>query len=80
MAVLAHMDSIREVSSRIVYLAPLLIVGWIFWKVVEKISFKQKYCFPNLVPGLPIIGNLHQLPTDAACLHFQKLAQKYGDM
>lgn len=80
MAFITHISSVQSVWDRVVFLGPLFLIVWIFWIFVENLKFKAKYRFPNVVPGLPILGNVHQLPTDAACLHFEKLAEKYGEM
>jgi hypothetical protein len=67
--------------DRLMYLTlVLLLVGWIVWKVVGNLKFNAKYRLPNVVPGLPLIGNVHQLPREAACLHFEKLAKQYGEV
>ena len=41
---------------------------------------KANYRLPNLVPGLPIFGNIFQIPREDPYLHMEKLSQHYGDM
>ncbi|KAF5981717.1 cytochrome p450 [Fusarium bulbicola] len=68
--------SIRSVAT----VGVLVILSWLLWRIIEEKRFERRYRLPNLVPGLPLIGNSHQIPPDNALLHFQKLAKKYGEM
>jgi hypothetical protein len=64
-----------------IYLGPLLVLRtWAVWKIIAHIQFNRKYRLPNIVPGLPLLGNIHQLPSKDACLHFEQLAKRYGEM
>ncbi|KAE9574997.1 hypothetical protein CGMCC3_g8928 [Colletotrichum fructicola] len=58
----------------------ILLLAWLVGKFVKVIQFKKRYRLPNPVPGLPIIGNAHQIPRDLPYLFFQDLAKKYGEM
>ncbi|ETS85971.1 hypothetical protein PFICI_03996 [Pestalotiopsis fici W106-1] len=58
----------------------LLLFIWIAWKVTERVRSAKKYNLPNLIPGLPLVGNAHQIPASNACLHFQDLAKRHGEM
>ncbi|KAF4808755.1 Cytochrome P450 monooxygenase patH [Colletotrichum siamense] len=58
----------------------ILLLAWLVRKFVKVIQFKKRYRLPNPVPGLPLIGNAHQIPRDLPYLFFQDLAKKYGEM
>lgn len=66
--------------ASIVGVAVICIISWFIWKLVEEKRFERRYRLPNLVPGLPLIGNGHQIPPGGTVLHFQKLAKQYGEM
>lgn len=59
-----------------------LLLLWLLTHMVKSYRFHQKYKFPNLVPGLPVLGNLLDVPKDIAGrrLYLHKLAQKYGEV
>lgn len=81
MAIISRLDCLQLVSSRPVALvAVLFVTSYIAWSVFSICREKNKYKLPNLVPGLPIIGNVHQLPSHDLCLHVEQLAKTYGDM
>lgn len=63
-------------------LASTLLLLWLLVHLVNSFRFHKKYNFPNLVPGVPILGNLLDIPKDIAArrLYLHKLAQKYGEM
>uniref|UniRef100_A0A8H7KFH9 Cytochrome P450 n=1 Tax=Bionectria ochroleuca TaxID=29856 RepID=A0A8H7KFH9_BIOOC len=72
-----------EKHSQVSLLAGALVLLWIIYQAYLFISFRQKYSFPNLVPGgLPFFGNMFQIPTDTAerRLYFHSLAKKYGEI
>lgn len=72
-----------EKHSQVSLFAGALVLLWILYQAYLFISFRQKYSFPNLVPGgLPFFGNMFQIPTDTAerRLYFHGLAKKYGEM
>ncbi|KAK1846901.1 cytochrome p450 [Colletotrichum chrysophilum] len=58
----------------------ILLLAWLVRKFVKVIQFKKRYRLPNPVPGLPLLGNAHQIPRDLPYLFFQDLATKYGEM
>ena len=60
--------------------ALLLLGALLAWRVFENMRFKTKYRLPNVVPGLPFLGNIHQIPSEGSCLYFEELAKKYGEM
>lgn len=64
-----------------VYLATLIVFFVLcVIQIKQHVSFGRKYRFPNLVKGLPIIGNTLQMPPNGQGPHLQKLAEKYGEM
>lgn len=62
--------------------ASTLLLLWLLAHLVNSFRFHKKYNFPNLVPGVPVLGNLLDIPKDIAGrrLYLHKLAQKYGEM
>lgn len=62
--------------------ASALFLLWLLVYLVKSLSFHKKYNFPNLVPGVPVLGNLLDIPKDIAArrIYLHKLAQKYGEM
>lgn len=62
--------------------ASSLLLLWLLAHLVNSFRFHKKYNFPNLVPGLPVLGNLLDIPKDIAArrIYLHKLAQKYGEM
>ncbi|KAF0320397.1 cytochrome P450 [Colletotrichum asianum] len=58
----------------------ILLLAWLVRKLVKVMQFKKRYRLPNPVPGLPLIGNAHQIPRDLPYLFFQDLAKKHGEM
>lgn len=58
----------------------LLIVGYVAFLMLEDFLHTKKYRYPNLVPGLPIVGNMLQMPATDHGPYLQKLAEKYGEM
>jgi len=79
---ISSLSSFQLLPGNFIAVATLLsLAGFIAWTIFDSIRAKKKYNYPNLVPGLPIIGNTHQLPPHDLCLHVEKLARKYnGDM
>jgi hypothetical protein len=59
-----------------------LLLLWLLYRTILFFRFHHKYNFPNLVPGVPLFGNMLQIPTDTAerRLYLHKLAKKYGEM
>ncbi|THV45592.1 hypothetical protein BGAL_0471g00020 [Botrytis galanthina] len=73
------LNGLEVLSGRPIPLVVLLsIITFILWSSILNTSSKKKYHLPNLVPGLPIIGNAHQIPSQDFCLHVEKLAKSYG--
>lgn len=60
--------------------ASSLIVGYIIFLLIEDYVMLKRYRFPNLVPGLPLLGNMLQMPATDHGPYLQKLAEKYGEM
>ncbi|KAI8941340.1 hypothetical protein NX059_002565 [Plenodomus lindquistii] len=58
----------------------LIIVGYISFLLIEDFLHLRKYRYPNLVPGLPLLGNTLQLPATDLGPYLQKLGEKYGEM
>ncbi|KAH0438512.1 cytochrome P450 [Colletotrichum camelliae] len=58
----------------------ILVFAWMVQKSLKATQFKRQYRLPNPVPGLPLIGNAHQIPRDLPYLFFHDLAKKYGEM
>ncbi|KAF7952284.1 uncharacterized protein EAE97_001781 [Botrytis byssoidea] len=79
MAMGSLLNGLEVVSGRPIPLVVLLsIISLILWSSILSTSSKKKYSLPNLVPGLPIIGNTHQLPSQDFCLRVEQLAKSYG--
>jgi hypothetical protein len=78
MALLGSLSQFRAFASSQQTVALVLLVLITACAVAR--SFNKKYNLPNLVPGLPLIGNAHQIPLHDSCLYFQTLAKKYGEM
>jgi hypothetical protein len=59
-----------------------LLLLWLLYRMTLFFYFHHKYSFPNLVPGVPLFGNMLQIPTDTAGrrLYLHQLAKKYGEM
>lgn len=57
-----------------------LIVGYVVSLWIEDYLHLKKYRYPNLVPGLPLIGNMLQMPATDHGPYLQKLSEKYGEM
>lgn len=68
-------------SDALPFASMLLLLGLLVY-LVKFYRFHQKYKFPNLVPGVPVLGNLLDVPKDDASrrLYLLKLAQKYGEV
>ncbi|EXJ70648.1 uncharacterized protein A1O5_05638 [Cladophialophora psammophila CBS 110553] len=58
----------------------IVLVGWVAWSIMADIMIQRKYRFPNLVPGLPLIGNALQIPKIDQGPYLQKLGRQYGEM
>ena len=54
-------------------LTSFLLVRWLFGKVGRRLKE-----YPPGPPTLPVIGNLHQIPSQKRHLQFGKWAQEYG--
>ncbi|KAG5812673.1 hypothetical protein H9Q74_006801 [Fusarium xylarioides] len=69
-------------NIQVVPVAIALVLLWILYRTVLWLRFHRKYKFPSLVPGVPLFGNMLQIPTDTAGrrLYLHKLARKYGEM
>lgn len=63
---------------------PLLVLGalaaFILQYAISKYRFNRKYKLPNVVPGLPILGNSLQVPFPAAGMWGVEMAKKYEEM
>ncbi|UPL02981.1 hypothetical protein LCI18_013915 [Fusarium solani-melongenae] len=70
-----------EGQSLTVPVGSALLLLWLLYRTVL-FRFHYKYNFLNLVPGVPLFGNMLQIPTDTAerRLYLHKLAAKYGEM
>lgn len=81
MTTFAQLSSLQLQPGKGVALVALLCLAiFIASTIFTNIRANRKYKLPNLVPGLPIIGNTHQLPSHNLCLHAEQLAKEYGDM
>ncbi|CZR68763.1 related to cytochrome P450 [Phialocephala subalpina] len=56
------------------------IAAFILQYAISRYRFNKKYKFPNVVPGLPILGNSLQVPFPAAGMWGVETARKYGEM
>lgn len=68
---MAHQNVSQALSA--LALAALLLILWRF----SKISSRHKD-YPPGPPTLPVVGNLHQIPSQKRHLQFGKWAQEYG--
>lgn len=58
--------------------AIFFVLAWITWKLL-RIGLRPSN-YPPGPPALPLLGNLHQMPTKDAHLHFQKWSETYGSI
>ncbi|USW56371.1 Putative cytochrome P450 [Septoria linicola] len=59
----------------------LALLGLLGYGIFRLLSIgKRPKDYPPGPPTLPIIGNIHQMPTKDAHLQFQKWAEEYGDI
>lgn len=58
----------------------LLIAGYVAFLLLGDYLHTKRYQYPNLVPGLPLVGNMFQMPATDHGPYLQKLAGKYGEM
>jgi len=71
------------VTTTVKYLVvPLLLVGaaWASWLLFEDVNVRRKYRFPPIVPGLPLVGNIFQMPKSDQGPYLKRLGEKYGEM
>jgi len=57
-----------------------IIAAFFLNYAISKHQFNKKYRYPNIVPGLPILGNSLQVPFPAAGMWGVETAKKYGEM
>ncbi|KAK0729565.1 cytochrome P450 [Lasiosphaeris hirsuta] len=67
------MDSQKNLAASI---ATLGLFSFVVWRLF--FSDSRPVNFPPGPPGLPIIGNLHQIPRGLPFLAFEEWSQKYG--
>lgn len=74
-------NMLERQSLALPVLSTLLLI-WLLYRTVAFFRFRHKYNFPNLVPGVPLFGNMLQIPKDTAGrrLYLHQLAEKYGEM
>lgn len=56
------------------------IAAYASWLVVQDVRVKLKYRLPPQVPGLPLVGNILQMPKTDQGPYLQKIGRKYGEM
>ncbi|CEL01369.1 hypothetical protein ASPCAL00953 [Aspergillus calidoustus] len=67
------------VGGTIIIALPLLFCSWVTWKLARfALSARRSPFLPPGPPTLPLLGNLHQLPTSKAFIRFQEWAKHYG--
>ena len=66
------------VSAYYLALATLLLIA--AYRIVAQYRFNARYKFPPSIPGLPLIGNTHQIPPLNQGLWGQRMARQYGEM
>ncbi|KAF2796704.1 cytochrome P450 [Melanomma pulvis-pyrius CBS 109.77] len=57
-----------------------VIAAYILQYVISRYQFNKKYRYPNIVPGLPFLGNSLQVPFPAAGMWGVETAKKHGEM
>ena len=68
-------------SARLICAAfAVLPLSWLGWLVIEDFMVKRKYRFPPVVPGLPLVGNLLQMPKVDQGPYLKQIGDKYGEM
>jgi len=74
------MHTLAEIEVPWLTAAGFVLVGYVVFLLFEDYSIRAKYNFPNLVPGLPLIGNALQMPSTDHGPFLSKLAETYGEM
>jgi hypothetical protein len=72
--------SLLFVPSQILSLVLIILVSCLCFLFFEDVALRRKYRFPPIVPGLPFIGNLLQMPTEDHGPYLRKIGDKYGEM
>ncbi|XP_028785673.1 cytochrome P450 71A1-like [Neltuma alba] len=62
------------------FLIALLFIPFIFFYLLHKQRTTASLNIPPGPPGLPLIGNLHQLPSSDLHLHLWRLSNHYGPL
>lgn len=58
--------------------AVLVAVALLAWLAVSSLVKRQRIKLPPGPPGLPIVGNILDIPTNFPWLKYQNLAHEYG--
>jgi hypothetical protein len=74
------MDDLMNFKMPWLAVAGLLIGSYFAFLLIEDYIQMKRYRFPNLVPGLPLLGNMVQMPATDHGPYLQKLSEKYGEM
>ena len=62
--------------------APLLLIGTasagLFLIIVRKLHNRHRHTFPPGPPGIAVLGNALQIPSEHSWLKYSELADQYG--
>lgn len=61
-------------------LATSAFIALVLYQSMLAVRFRLKYKFPHPVPGLPLVGNILQIPKQDQRQYFTKLAKEHGEM
>jgi hypothetical protein len=62
------------------YVALAVLASIAVYQLLSRYQFNRKYKLPPRIPGVPLLGNLHQIPPLQQGLWGQEMAAKYGEL
>jgi hypothetical protein len=72
--------SLSNFYYQIVLIWSILLASCLCFLCYEDVKLRSKYRFPPIVPGLPFIGNMLQLPKKDHGPYLRELGNQYGEM